>query len=193
MGEDREGFLSRQREQGFDGDGPLLRFGLLTSPNGLQHTSVFTVEHAILDGWSIWRFLRGILDEYTRPGAAADRSGPPYSAYISWLAARDREAASSAWGDALAGVEGPTLVAPSESAARRGDDGRSVERTLTLDPALTARLRQAAAAARAPLSAVYELAWALALRHETGRGDVVFGTGNDLHVLSLEAGANGST
>lgn len=171
-GDDRETFLAAQRAHGFDGDGPLLRFGLLTSLDGLQHTWVLTVEHAILDGWSIWRFLRGILDEYTRQGTAAERSGPPYAAYVSWLAARDRAAARAAWGEAVAGIEGPTLVAPSPSDA----DRRSRERVLTLDPALTGRLRQAGAAARAPLSAVYELAWALALRHETGRGDVVFGT-----------------
>jgi amino acid adenylation domain-containing protein len=175
-GDDRERFLSGQRERGFDGEGPLLRFGLLSSPDGSGHTWVLTVEHAILDGWSIWRFLRGILDEYTRRGSSVDRSGPPYAAYVSWLAARDREAARSAWGEALAGVEGATLVAPSESAGGRDDDGRSVERSLTLDPALTTRLRRVAAEGRAPLSAVYELAWALALRHETGRGDVVFGT-----------------
>lgn len=175
-GDDGERFVTQQRERGFDGEGPLLRFGLLTSPDGLEHTWVLTVEHAILDGWSIWRFLRGILDEYTRHGSAVERSGPPYEAYISWLAARDRDAARSSWDDALAGVEGPTLVAPSVPAGGRNDDGRSVERVLTLDPALTARLRQAGAAARAPLSAVYELAWALALRHETGRADVVFGT-----------------
>ncbi|PPI73710.1 hypothetical protein C5E12_04340 [Rathayibacter rathayi] len=175
-GEDREQFLSEQREQGFDGEGALLRFGLLTSPDGQQHTWVLTVEHAILDGWSIWRFLRGILDEYTRRGSAVDRPGPPYAAYISWLAARDRQAARSSWGDVLAGVEGPTLIAASGSAGGRTDDARSVERTLTLDPALTARLRRTGAAARAPLSAVYELAWALALRRETGRGDIVFGT-----------------
>jgi amino acid adenylation domain-containing protein len=171
-GDDRETFLAAQRAHGFDGDGPLLRFGLLTSLDGLQHTWVLTVEHAILDGWSIWRFLRGILDEYTRQGTAAERSGPPYAAYVSWLATRDRAAARAAWGEAVAGIEGPTLVAPSPSAA----DRRSRERVLTLDPALTGRLRQAGAAARAPLSAVYELAWALALRYATGRSDVVFGT-----------------
>jgi len=175
-GDDRERFVTQQRERGFDGDGPLLRFGVLTAPDGSQHTWVLTVEHAILDGWSIWRFLRGILDEYTRQGAAIDRSGPPYAAYVSWLAARDRAVARAAWDDALGGVEAPTLVAPAPSTGVRADDGRSLERVLTLDPALTARLRQAGAAARAPLSAVYELAWALALRHETGRGDVVFGT-----------------
>ncbi|KZX20013.1 Linear gramicidin synthase subunit D [Rathayibacter tanaceti] len=173
-GEDRERFLAQQREHGFDGDGPLLRFGLLTAPDGQQHTWVLTVEHAILDGWSIWRFLRGILDEYTRHGSAIERSGPPYAAYVSWLTARDRAAARSAWGDVLAGVEGPLLVAPSSSAPTA--DRRSSERVLTLDVALTARLRHAGTAARAPLSAVYELAWALALRHETGRADVLFGT-----------------
>lgn len=175
-GDDRERFVTQQRERGFDGDGPLLRFGVLTASDGSQHTWVLTVEHAILDGWSIWRFLRGILDEYTRQGSGIDRSGPPYAAYVSWLAARDRAVARAAWDDALDGVEAPTLVAPAPSTGVRTDDGRSLERVLTLDPALTARLRQAGTAARAPLSAVYELAWALALRHETGRGDVVFGT-----------------
>ncbi|GEB46802.1 hypothetical protein MTE01_27470 [Microbacterium testaceum] len=176
VGDDRERFLEDQRRRGFDGEGPLLRFGLLSTPDGSQHTWVLTVEHAILDGWSIWRFLRGILDEYTRHGSAVERCGPPYARYVSWLATRDREAARAAWGGALGGIEAPTLVAPSASVRDRGDDGRSLERVLTLDPTLTARLRQAGTAARAPLSAVYELAWALALRHETGRSDVAFGT-----------------
>ncbi|OZD55624.1 hypothetical protein CH252_07160 [Rhodococcus sp. 06-1477-1B] len=171
-GEDREAFLAAQRAQGFDGDGPLLRFGLLSSSDGREHTWVLTVEHAILDGWSIWRFLRGILDEYTRTGAALERSGPPYAAYVSWLATRDRVSARAAWSEAVAGIEAPTLVAASPTAR----DRRSLERVLTIDPALSIRLRRTGAAARAPLSAVYELAWALALRYETGRGDVVFGT-----------------
>lgn len=174
-GDDRETFIAEQRQKGLEPDGPLLRFGLLTASDKHQHTWVLTIEHAILDGWSIWRLLRGILDEYTRHEAVNETSSPPYSAYISWLAGQDLAAARTSWGNALDGIEGPTLVAEPERTGSNPDN-RSIERTIALDAALTGRLRQLAAAARTPLSAVYELAWALALRYETGVDDVVFGT-----------------
>ncbi|MBF4462604.1 MULTISPECIES: non-ribosomal peptide synthetase [unclassified Rathayibacter] len=175
-GDDPETFISEQRQRGFDGDGPLLRFGLLTGSDGGQHTWVLTVEHSVLDGWSLWRLLRGILDEYTRPGAVDESEAPPYSAYTSWLAGQDLAAARASWGGALEGIEGPTLVAEPERTGTSPDDRRSVDHTILLEPALTERLRRRGVASRTPLSAVYELAWALAVRYETGADDVVFGT-----------------
>jgi len=178
VGDDAEAFVAGQRRE-FDDDGPLLRFGVLTSTDGRHHTWVLTVEHAMLDGWSLSRLLNLVLEEYTRHGTAAESVGAPYTAYAAWLVGRDADAARRAWADALADISEPTLVARGTDPRDRlepGAEDRSVEQIIALEPALTERLRGVAKGARTTLSAVYELAWALALRYETGSDDVVFGS-----------------
>ncbi len=42
------------------------------------------------------------------------RASTPYRDYLAWIARQDRAAATTAWREALAGLEEPTYLAPRE-------------------------------------------------------------------------------
>ncbi|WNE94148.1 amino acid adenylation domain-containing protein [Streptomyces luomodiensis] len=165
--------LEEDRRRRFDlGRPPLMRFTLLRLGDG-RHRFVLTNHHILLDGWSRPMLLRELLALYAARG---DDSGlprvRPFRDYLSWLAGQDRDAAVAAWREAMAGVDGPTLVAP-----RAGDRPAVVPGRLDteLDPgayqALTALARERALT----LNSLVQSAWAIVLGGLTGRDDVVFG------------------
>ncbi|MFJ8043304.1 amino acid adenylation domain-containing protein [Kitasatospora sp. NPDC096147] len=178
-------FLAADRVRRFDlDDPPLMRFALLrTGPE--QHRLVLTSHHLLLDGWSVPLLLRELFELYAHHG---DDSGlprvTPYRGYLAWLAGQDRAAALDAWRTALAGLDGPTLLAgpaPTRPSGSGPDsDGRAGELPQTvvveLDQAATERLRATARAHRLTLNTLVQGAWGLLLARLTGRADVVFGT-----------------
>ncbi|GAA3353927.1 hypothetical protein GCM10017744_009450 [Streptomyces antimycoticus] len=105
--------LEADRRRRFDlNKPPLMRFTLLRLGDR-RHRFVLTNHHILLDGWSRPMLLRELLALYAARG---DDSGlprvRPFRDYLHWLAAQDRDAAVAAWREALAGIDGPTLVAP---------------------------------------------------------------------------------
>ncbi|MGW5699134.1 condensation domain-containing protein, partial [Streptomyces asiaticus] len=105
--------LEADRRRRFDlGKPPLMRFTLLRLGAG-RHRFVLTNHHILLDGWSRPMLLRELLALYASRG---DDSGlprvRPFRDYLRWLADQDRDAAVAAWREAVAGLDGPTLVAP---------------------------------------------------------------------------------
>ncbi|MEU5157804.1 amino acid adenylation domain-containing protein, partial [Glycomyces sp. NPDC021274] len=92
---------------------------------------------------------------------------------MEWLAGRDRGAAESAWREVLAGVEGPTLLAPSV----RNVAPLVPERfTRELSEGLSGELRALARARGWTMNTLVQGAWAVVLGRLSGRDDVVFGT-----------------
>ncbi|WP_415972542.1 amino acid adenylation domain-containing protein [Rhodococcus sp. 077-4] len=153
---------------------PLVRLGVVLLPEG-ESAMVFTIEHLVLDGWSIWRFLRAILDEYTTPGHVETIHRASYDDYVMWLRTRDRDAGLQMWRRQLSGTPGPTLLAPRRTATSV-DAARSANTVFHLDRSLTLEVKELAAQTGVTASIVYELAWALTLQKFTGQDDVVFGT-----------------
>ncbi|MFI6078145.1 amino acid adenylation domain-containing protein [Actinoplanes sp. NPDC051343] len=152
------------RAAGFDmAKPPLLRMTLVRlAPE--RHRLTITHHHILLDGWSAPLLVRDLFDLY------AGRSLPPvapYKAYLSWLSRWDREAAVSAWQQALDGLDGPTRLAAPEAPAA------GIERALDAD--LSARLGDLARTNGLTLNTVVQAAWGLLLARTTGRDDVVFG------------------
>ncbi|MFF4156093.1 amino acid adenylation domain-containing protein [Streptomyces sp. NPDC001678] len=151
---------------------PLLRFTLIRR-TATRWRLVMTHHHILLDGWSVPPLLDELLALYRQRGDAAGLPPVvPYENYLRWLAAQDRDVARDAWRRALAGVEGPTLVAP-------GDTGRRTTPPVTLEKGLgedvTAALTARARGARLTLNTVVQGAWGTVLSRLTGRDDVVFG------------------
>ncbi len=165
---------------------PLTRFMLVRlAPD--QHRFILCTYHAVLDGWSSWLLLGELAQLYERGG---DDTGmpapPPVSDYYRWLARQDRAAAEEAWRTALAGLPGPTLLAPS-------DPDRWLAPSEALDFAVPAelvpRLRDFARGRGLTMNSVFQAALGLALGTATGRTDVVFGgtvTGRSPEVPGIE-------
>ncbi|MEU8824339.1 amino acid adenylation domain-containing protein [Streptomyces sp. NPDC048636] len=152
---------------------PLLRCTLVRLATG-RHRLVLTWHHLLLDGWS----TPVLLDELMRLYAAeGDGSGlppaRPYRDYLRWLTGQDREATRAAWRRELAGLAGPTLLAPA-------DPDRPPVMTEKVSAhmprALVAALTATAQRHGVTMNTVVQAAWGLLLGRITGSADVVFGT-----------------
>ncbi|MFI6685146.1 amino acid adenylation domain-containing protein [Streptomyces sp. NPDC050485] len=151
---------------------PLLRFTLIRlAPE--QHRLVLSNHHILLDGWSMPVLLRELFTLHRNGGRADALPRPtPYRDYLALLAGQDKEAARTAWRAALAGLDGPTLVAPADP-ARRQAYPELAETELTEET--TAALTAFARAHGLTMNTVVQGVWALLLSRWTGRDDVVFG------------------
>ncbi len=144
------------------------RAALIRTADG-RHRFVLTNHHILLDGWSLPILLREIFTSYYGQRLPAAGS---YRAFLTWLAARDLDAAREAWGEVLYGFETPTLVAPQ---GRMGQGSRGFEKSCVPEQTTTA-LAELARSCHTTLSTVLQAAWALVLTSLTGQHDVVFGT-----------------
>ncbi|MFF7981302.1 non-ribosomal peptide synthase/polyketide synthase [Streptomyces sp. NPDC007901] len=165
-----------ERDRRFDLSAPPL-FRLLLLRLGAERGDRLVVgRHLILwDGWSAWLFLDELFALYETGGDASALPAPgSYRAYLTWLEQRDDSAATAAWRTALAGLEEPTLLAPTAA------DGLEPVIPDQLDTRLTAalgdRLRETGRVHGLTLNTLLNAAWGLTLASATGRTDVVFGT-----------------
>ena len=181
-GWDVEEIAAAEREVGFDlGRPPLLRAVLVRLADE-EHRLVLTMHHIVADGWSMAIVLRELLDRYAedRP-VVADET---YRRYAGWLARRDHDTSLTAWSDALAGLEEPTLLAPP---ATTDATPEQLRRTLSED--LTAELSALARKDGLTLGTILHGAWGVLVGALTGRSDVVFGStvsGRDAEVPGIE-------
>ncbi|MEU9595457.1 amino acid adenylation domain-containing protein [Streptomyces sp. NPDC048109] len=169
------GLLADDRARRFDmARPPLVRFTLVRLAAD-RHVLLLTNHHIVLDGWSLPLLLADLFRIY-RDGGSAEALEPavPFGNYLGWLATQDRAEAERAWRSALAGLDGPTLVAgPS------GHDGspRAQRRAVAeLPPEDTARLAKTARSRGLTVNTVVQGAWALLLSVLTGSRDVVHGS-----------------
>ncbi|WP_067547954.1 non-ribosomal peptide synthetase [Nocardia crassostreae] len=126
-----------------------------------------THHHALLDGWSLVILLRELLIGYHGRGLPP---AAPFTAFLEWAAAQDRDAARRAWEEALSGAE-PSKVARADRQRWR----RPGEHVYTLPGPLVTALRDRAAAHGLTLNTLVQTLWALVLANLTGSDDVVFG------------------
>ncbi|WP_139277853.1 amino acid adenylation domain-containing protein, partial [Rhodococcus marinonascens] len=169
-----ERVLAEDRVRPFDmTHAPLIRFMLITTAqNGCRLVS--TNHHILLDGWSMPLLFGELLTLYATD---ADPSPLPhvrgYHDYLAWRKHRDQDASREVWVRVLAGVEGPTLLAP-------GDRGRQLSTTaqewvFDLDVDRTTSLREVARSRGLTLNTLVQGSWGIVLGMLTGRDDVLFG------------------
>ncbi|MFF8812630.1 amino acid adenylation domain-containing protein [Streptomyces pactum] len=164
--------MAEDRAHRFDPtEPPLLRFTLVRLAED-RHRLLLSHHHLLLDGWSLPVVVRDLFALHAHGGDASRLPAvTPYRAYLSWLTRQDRAAAGEAWRQALAGLDGPTLVAP--GAPDRPAAPRRVGTELT--ERQTTALRALAREYDVTLNTVVQGAWALLVGALTGRQDVVFG------------------
>jgi amino acid adenylation domain-containing protein len=149
------------------------------SPSRVQ--LVWTYHHLVLDGWSVALVLKEVVELYEAYLAGAPLTLPeplPYSEYIAWLEAQNREVAEAFWRRTLRGFDTPTD--PNIESDRSGqlqeiDVSTSQRHTTELPPQTTQRLQQLARECRLTMSTILQGAWAIVLRWYSDRRDVVFG------------------
>ncbi|MFI9392710.1 non-ribosomal peptide synthase/polyketide synthase [Streptomyces bauhiniae] len=154
---------------------PLFRLLLLRLGDGRGDRLVIGRHLILWDGWSAWLFLDELFGLYESGGDPSSLAAPgSYRDYLTWLAAQDDTEATAAWRTALAGLDEPTLLAPT------APDGLEPVIPDQLDTHLSAelgeRLRETGRAHGLTLNTLLNAAWGLTLATATGRADVVFGT-----------------
>ncbi|WP_327318964.1 non-ribosomal peptide synthetase [Streptomyces sp. NBC_01235] len=167
-----ERFLTEDRTEPFDpATPPLLRLTLVRVDDA--HTRlVLTAHHVLFDGWSEPLLLHDLIRLYAGAPASllAARS---FKDFLAWLDRQDHDRSVRAHTEALAGLAGPTLVAPAGTGTSATGFGvRDI--ALTTDEA-QALVRRAAELGSTPSNLV-QAAWAAVLAEITGSTDVVFGT-----------------
>ncbi|MEV4738688.1 amino acid adenylation domain-containing protein [Streptomyces sp. NPDC049555] len=152
---------------------PLMRYRLLRLADDSWRL-LCTFHHILLDGWSTSVLLGELFETYAAGGDASVLPPvTPFRQHLAHLARQDHKAAENAWRQALAGIDAPTRLVPS-------DPGRAVvhpqqlavELSVAETEALSARLRSS----DLTFSSAVHGSWALLLSVLTGRDDVVFGT-----------------
>ncbi|MFC7897351.1 amino acid adenylation domain-containing protein [Streptomyces sp. NPDC057381] len=168
----------RDRRAGFDlATGPLMRCTLVRGGTG-RNVLVQTVHHIVADGWSVMPMLRTLLAEYHAPGTAYPLGGFPD--HVRRLARGDDGLGDRVWGEQLAGLAGPSLVAEGHTPSDRFAD-TAVEPADDVDAAVRS--------AGVPLSVAVHSAWAVTLGGILSRTDVVFGStvsGRDADMPGVE-------
>ncbi|MUN36832.1 non-ribosomal peptide synthetase [Actinomadura litoris] len=166
-----EDVLAADRARGFDlTRPPLIRFTLVRL-GGDRHRLVLTMNHTLVDGWSVPILIRELLALYS--GSAPLPEVRPYRDHLAWLAGQDHDAARRAWTEALSGLDEPTRVVPVDQARAPIAPGHH---EFTLPEPVTAALARYGRARGLTSNTMVQAAWALLLGKLTGRTDVVFGT-----------------
>ncbi|MFD7839238.1 condensation domain-containing protein, partial [Streptomyces sp. NPDC059761] len=173
---DREAEAGRLADEArtvkFDlGSPPLLRLTLLRLAED-RHRLLLTNHHILWDGWSMPVLIDELFTLYAQGGGGTLPKVTPYRDYLAWLAAQDRDTARAAWAKALAGLEGPTLVAP--HIADHAPDLPGLV-SVELSEELTARLTEFGRGHGVTMNTLVQAAWGMLLARTTGRDDVVFG------------------
>ncbi|MGW7446189.1 amino acid adenylation domain-containing protein [Kitasatospora sp. NPDC054795] len=151
---------------------PLVRFTVLRL-GAERHRLLWSVHHALVDGWSMAIFAQELFTLYAN-GADLSVLAPvtPYRDYAAWLETTDEEADRAAWKGVLDGVDEGTLLVPGAGAA---EPALPQELFAEVDEELTARLTAWAGRHGLTLNTVVQGAWAVLLGELTGRRDVLFG------------------
>ncbi|WP_394851110.1 non-ribosomal peptide synthase/polyketide synthase [Pendulispora rubella] len=150
---------------------PLMRARLVQRPDGV-HDLVWTIHHALLDGWSTSRVFGEVLEAYRNPEAAFTSRVPPFRHYVAWL--REQPSAEAWWRTRIAQADAAAGLLPS---VRRPSPPRPGSHKLAhrFDTDVDARLKECARRWRITLSTLAQAAWALVLGRFGNRDRVVFG------------------
>ncbi|MFF5983014.1 amino acid adenylation domain-containing protein [Streptomyces olindensis] len=161
---DLDAVCATDRRRGFDiTRPPLIRWTLASL--GERHTLVVSAHHSIRDGWSMPIVMRELMAHYLGDPLPRVR---PHRDHLAWLARQDRAAASAAWRQALAGLDGGTLLSDGPAPAGQ-EPGR-------LDLAVGGLDAQGAARRLGvTVNTLVQAAWLLLVARLTGRDDVVTG------------------
>ncbi|KAF2186293.1 nonribosomal peptide synthase [Zopfia rhizophila CBS 207.26] len=138
---------------------------------------VWTLHHALYDGWSI-PFMLQRVEEIYRDGSS-DIPRTPYRQFIKYLMDTNSEASTRFWKDNLAGAAPYQFPQRPHSTSDEAPNGQTLNHTVRLVPRRHSDITP---------STVIRAAWALLLAAYTGSDDVIFGetlTGRDISVSGV--------
>ncbi|KAJ3943769.1 uncharacterized protein N0V96_006702 [Colletotrichum fioriniae] len=163
IGDDLQGYLVKDREEGMDLGRPLVRYALVTDNASGKVQFVLTMHHALYDGWC----MPLIVDKVNKAfdGEKAQRPAE-FKDFIKYLGSMDRSAAETYWREQLQGAAATTQfpALPYEGYQTQADSLLEVYVPLNGRPA-----------SNTTVATVIRGAWAYVASHYASSNDVVFG------------------
>ena len=154
---------------------PLMRFTIVDDDNGGDRFFVWSIHHALYDGWSMPRMLQRVEDVYFEESLAPLKA--LYSHFIKYLRNTDSQACDRFWKSKFDGLQ--SLHFPKVLSVDADQEAQA--ETLKY----TVRLPAMPKGTGFTLPTMIRAAWAILLSSHTGSDDVVFGetmTGRDVPV-----------
>jgi len=162
------------------GGSPLHRFHEIVTGEGTC-VLLWTLHHAIFDGWSLPVVLKDIAADHERHvrGEPSEQSpAPSYGSFADWLNGQDRETAIRHWRHRLQDFTVPTLLPPGrlDKRTETGEVAEFKSLDAVWDEDTSRLLADAARRARCTPATLLRAAWAMTLARFAGSRDVVFGS-----------------
>lgn len=154
---------------------PLMKFTIVENSGGGDRYFVWSIHHALYDGWSMPRMLQRVEDIYFEESPVSSKA--PYSQFIRYLKNTDSQVCDRFWKSKFDGLQ--SLHFPKVSSLDADQDAQA--ETLKY----TVRLPKIAKGTGFTMPTMIRAAWAILLSSHTGSEDVVFGetmTGRDVPV-----------
>ncbi|KUI70375.1 Nonribosomal peptide synthetase 8 [Cytospora mali] len=167
-------YLNKTRTNRIDLGSPLSQLAVIHDKTAPK--IVWTVHHAVYDGWSVQ-----VLDDQLRAAYQNEPllSSPPFSAFVKHVVSQDVQAASRFWGNQLKGCGETTAIYPPLQFP-----GQQPQPTSTFKRTLQCRV-----AAGANVQATIHAAWSLIVSKMSERDDIVFAAtlaGRDAPVQGIQ-------
>nr|APA19546.1 leualacin synthetase [Hapsidospora irregularis] len=157
-----EAYLLADRQQPMTLGSPLGRYALISNASDGQRCFVWTVHHALYDGWSEGLIIKAVNQAYDGAGF---QGGAPFSAFIKHIRDTDNNAMVDYWKHILDGNQAVPFPAIPPTFGEPVAD-KSVEASLP---------RPLNQARNVTTSTLIRAAWALVAGRRSGHDDVVFG------------------
>ncbi|KAL8924366.1 MAG: hypothetical protein Q9208_004148 [Pyrenodesmia sp. 3 TL-2023] len=154
---------------------PLMRFTLVNNGVPADRYFVWSIHHALYDGWSMPRMLQRVEDIYFEDAPPAPKAS--YAQFIRYLSSTDSQTSDTFWRSKLDGLESVHFPKVSSGDAAQEGSTDTVKYTINLPPKV--------AATGITLPTIIRAAWGILLSAHTGSDDVIFGetmTGRDVPV-----------
>ncbi|KAL8722265.1 MAG: hypothetical protein Q9225_001212 [Loekoesia sp. 1 TL-2023] len=154
---------------------PLMRFTLVDNGSPSDRYFVWSIHHALYDGWSMPRMLQRVEDIFFEDAPPAPKA--TYAQFIKYVSSIDSRTADGFWRSKFDGLQ--SIHFPRATSTEGIQEGSTDTLKYTLN------LPQKAAATGITLPTIIRAAWGILLSAHTGSEDVVFGetiTGRDIPV-----------
>lgn len=154
---------------------PLMRFTIVDNKIGGDRYFVWSIHHALYDGWSMPRMLQRVEDIYFEETPISPKV--PYSRFIKYLRKTDSQECDRFWKSKFDGLQSLHFPKVSSLDADRGAQTETLKYTV--------RLPEMQKTTGFTLPTMIRAGWAILLSSHTGSEDVVFGettTGRDVPV-----------
>ena len=175
-GRSLDAYLGSDKKLGMTFGQPMSRFALLPKPDDQGFDFIWTVHHALMDGWSIAK----VIDDVEKAYASKDlHPSPAFNAFINYLSGLEKEASMAFWHQNLLNTAPPTFPAFPNS-SYRPNGNTSYKSRVTLSRQTKSSITTAT---------MVKAAWSLLIGLYSNSEDVVTGVtlnGRTAHLLGIE-------